>query len=185
MSENATPTTGVQKIKYNAESAWDFQLDVAHKPVDISVVLPHYRARNQPVDHRMHIFLGNDSAPIKAKICRNSPKTKFFLDVQASSADVTVYLPSDFTGRIHCAGRPSLSSGFLNRIMPNVRFQDSVDSGLPEDEVVVVTSGRITFRMWDVRTGTPENAQKEALKRMFGRTHKAPETIDWDFLLDD
>ncbi len=71
MSENATPTTGVQKIKYNAESAWDFQLDVAHKPVDISVVLPHYRARNQPVDHRMHIFLGNDSAPIKAKIVRS------------------------------------------------------------------------------------------------------------------
>lgn len=55
-----------------------------------------------------------------------------------------------------------------------------------EDDVVVSTRGRITFRMWDVQTRAPENTQKETLKRLFGCTRKAPETvIDWDFLLED
>jgi hypothetical protein len=55
-----------------------------------------------------------------------------------------------------------------------------------EDDIVVSTRGRITFRMWDIQTCAPENGQVEVLKRMFGRVKKAPETtIDWDFLLDD
>lgn len=74
MSETATaPTTGVHKIRYNANSEWDFQLDVSRTPVDLSLVLPHYRARNQPLQHRMSVFLGNDSAPIKAKIVSINP----------------------------------------------------------------------------------------------------------------
>lgn len=71
--------------------------------------------------------------------------------------------------------------------MHNVRFQ-AEDAGVLDDEVNVTTSGRITLRMWDVRNGAPENAQKEALKRMFGRGPKAADTaapIDWDFLLED
>jgi hypothetical protein len=49
---------------------WDFHLDIAHKPVDLSLVLPHYRARNQPIEHRMSMFVGNESHPMKLKVVR-------------------------------------------------------------------------------------------------------------------
>ena len=100
---------------------------------------------------------------------------------------MTVWLPSDFKGHIHHSGKATFSAGFVNRILRQVRLNES-DNGedLSEDDVVVCTHGRITFRMWDIQTGSPENCQVEALKRMFGCAKKAPETsIDWDFLLED
>jgi len=55
-----------------------------------------------------------------------------------------------------------------------------------EDDVVVVTRGRVSFRMWDVQKNTTECVHKESLRRFFGCSKKAPETaIDWDFLLKD
>jgi len=72
--------------------------------------------------------------------------------------------------------------------MPNVNFNEEKTSyaGWAGDEVIVHTNGSVTFRMWDVRTCAPENPRKEALKRMFGCSKRAPETaIDWDFLLED
>lgn len=99
-------------------------------------------------------------------------------------SDVTVWLPSDFKGRIQYSGRANFSSGFINRVMQNVYFSDG--NAYDEDSVVVVTNGNITFRMWDVERCAPENSHKETLKRMFGCARKAPETtIDWDFLLED
>ena len=60
---------------------------------------------------------------------------------------------------------------------------------MEEDEVLVHTSGQVTFRMWDVQRGEPEARYKETCKRMFGFgwcMKRSPEvTIDWDFLLDD
>lgn len=62
--------TGSHKVKYLADENWDFYLDTTHKPVDLSLVLPHYRARNQPIEHRMSMFVGNESYPIKLKVVR-------------------------------------------------------------------------------------------------------------------
>ena len=39
--------------------------------IDVSLVLPHYRAHNQPFDHRLSMYAGTDSdAPIKVKVVR-------------------------------------------------------------------------------------------------------------------
>lgn len=54
-----------------------------------------------------------------------------------------------------------------------------------EDEVLVCAR-KICLRMWDVAAAAPESRTREAWKRMFGCTKRAPETsIDWDFLLSD
>jgi len=174
-------------VKYQPGDDWDFQLDIPNYPIDLSLVLPHYRARHQPVEHRMSMFIGNESAPIKVKICRHYSRSRFYLEVQAGTSDVTIWLPSDFMGQIHHTGKACFSAGFTNRIMQNARLNEpEYDETYDEDDVVVCTQGRITFRMWDIQTQAPECTQREALKRMFGCTRKAPETaIDWDFLLED
>jgi hypothetical protein len=174
-------------VKYQEDSDWDFHMDGGKLPLDLSLILPHYRARNQPVDHRMSMFVANDTEHIKLKICRNFPRCQFYLEVLAETSDVTIWLPSDFKGRIHTPGKPTFSAGFVNRILQNVRINEpDVQEFYNEDDVVVVTRGRVSFRMWDVQTCSPENTHKESLKRMFGCSRKAPETaIDWDFLLKD
>lgn len=63
-------TSGTHKVKYTPDEDWDFHLDVAHKPIDLSLALPHYRARYQPVDHRMSMFVGSETAPIRVKVVR-------------------------------------------------------------------------------------------------------------------
>ncbi|KAF5386562.1 hypothetical protein D9615_001905 [Tricholomella constricta] len=178
---------GTHKVKYQPDHDWDFQLDIPHQPIDLSLALPHYRARHQPVDYRMSMFIGSDTAPIKVKVCRHYPRSRFYLEIQGGTSDVTVWLPSDFKGQIHHSAKATYSAGFVNRIMQHVRINEpEYDEVHDEDDVVVCTRGRITFRMWDIQTHAPENTQREALKRMFGCTRKAPETaIDWDFLLED
>jgi len=188
--EKDTPLSpsGTHKVKYHPHDEWDFHLDTTDKPIDLSLALPHYRARNQPVEHRMNMFIAGAAAPIKVKVCRHYPRSKFCLEIQAGTSDVTVWLPSDFKGQIHHSGRATFSAGFINRVIRNVRFNDPdcEEENFTEDDVVVCTRGRITFRMWDIQTCAPENPQKETLKRMFGYTRKAPQPdIDWDFLLDD
>ncbi|KAF8556939.1 hypothetical protein OG21DRAFT_1505979 [Imleria badia] len=156
----------------------------------MSLVIPHYRARQQPVDHRLHMFIAATAAPVKLKVCRPVPRCKFYLEVQANMSNVTVWLPSDFKGHIRYPGRASYSAGFVNRIMENVWLnEDTLDQDLWDtDEVVIQTKSTVTFRMWDVRGNAPENSHKETLKRVFGVTKK-PEGmrrgINWDFLLDD
>ncbi|KAF9009455.1 hypothetical protein BDQ17DRAFT_1235404, partial [Cyathus striatus] len=181
------PTHGTHKVKYHGDASWDFHLDVEYKSVDLSLILPHYRARNQPVQHRMRMFVGSDSSPVKLKVCRNFSQSKFYLEVQADTSDVTVWLPSDFKGQIHHTGKATFSAGFINRIMRNVRINEQSFAEIyNEDDVVVYTKGHITFRMWDIQTCAPEKSHKESLKRMFGCGRKTPETaIDWDFLLKD
>ncbi|RDB24089.1 hypothetical protein Hypma_008704 [Hypsizygus marmoreus] len=181
------PPCGTHKVKYQPDEDWDFHADIPLLPIDLSLALPHYRARHQPVDHRMSMFIGSDTAPVKVKICRHQPRSKFYLEIQAGTSDVTVWLPSDFKGQIHHSGKAEFSAGFINRIMQNARLNEpDYEEFYTEDDVVVCTRGRITFRMWDIQTRAPENSQMEVLKRMFGCTRKAPETaIDWDFLLED
>ncbi|KAF4615369.1 hypothetical protein D9613_003268 [Agrocybe pediades] len=181
------PMQGTHKVKYAGDSDWDFHVDAAQHSLDLSLILPHYRARHQPVDHRMSMLVANDHEPMKLKVCRNVPTSKFYLEVLAETSDVTVWIPSDFKGRIHASGKPSFSAGFVNRILQNVRINEhAVDETYEEDEVVIVTRGRISLRMWDVQTCSPENTHKESLKRLFGCSRRAPETaMDWDFLLKD
>lgn len=120
--------------------------------------------------------------------CRPVPRCKFYLEVRAKTSNVTVWLPSDFKGHIRHSGRASYSAGFVNRILSNVRFNEDTLDQWDTDEVVVDTTGAVTFRMWDVRAAAPENSRKETLKRMFRGSQK-PEGvrrgINWDFLLDD
>jgi hypothetical protein len=100
-----------------------------------------------------------------------------------------VWLPSDFKGQIHHSGKAAFSPGFINRILRNVRINEpEAHNFYNEDNVVVVTRGHVTFRMWDVQTSRPENTRKELLSRLFSCSYKAPEhdtAIDWDFLLKD
>ncbi|KAI0927978.1 hypothetical protein AcV7_009317 [Taiwanofungus camphoratus] len=231
--------TGSHRIKYRGageHSTWDFSMETEHRPVDVSLVLPHYRARNQPLDHRLSMYVGSEKGEsIKVKVCRNFLPTrsaKFHLEVHSSSnAEVTIWLPSDFKGHIHRSAscrKVSFSAGFTNRIMQNVCLTQSrrpsvvsmsdrstyqysdiyisddvglynsekeklganlANGGLEEDEVVVNTSGSVTFRMWDIHRGEPEARCREACKRVFGLgwcAKRAPEVaIDWDFLLED
>ena len=214
-----------------------------------------------------------DVNPFPAPQCRKftPPRTtKFKLEVHsAAGSDVTVWLPSDFKGRIHRSSmckKVSFSAGFTNAIMRNVcltqsrrpsvvstadsaayhfseiyvsdgphrahlapppekralphyahdrekigyglaaaaattaaasgfggdygGFSDALARGAAEeDEVVVDTTGTVTFRMWDIHRGEPEARCREACKRAFGLgwcAKRAPEVaIDWDFLLED
>jgi len=178
-------TCGTHKVKYHAPRTWDFHLDADREPIDLALVLPHYRARNQPVDERITMHVGTDTGPIKLKVCRHISRLRFYLDVRSSSSNITIWLPSDFRGRIDHTGKATFSAGFVNQMMQNVRFE-SKERAEYEDIVVVDTPGNITFRMWDVRTGAPENTHKETLKRMFSCGRKASvSVIDWDFLLED
>jgi len=182
-----TEPHGIHKIHYRPSSDWDFILETK-KPIDMTLALPHYRARKQPVDHRLKMFIGAANAPIKLKVCRPVPRCKFYLEIRAGTSDATVWLPSDFRGHIHHSRRVIYSAGFVNRIMANVRINEDSCDHWDIDEVVVHTRGTVTFRMWDVHTNAPENIRKEKLKRIFGGSKK-PEGmrrgIDWDFLLDD
>ncbi|KAH9857612.1 hypothetical protein C2E23DRAFT_865410 [Lenzites betulinus] len=237
--------TGSHRVKYmgaGEHASHDFTLETDDRAIDVSLVLPHYRAHNQPYDHRMSMYVGTEcGSSMKVKVCRKFTPTRptnFKLDVHsASGADVTIWLPSDFKGHIHRSSackKVVFSAGFTNRIMRNVcltqsrrpsvismsdhaayRFSEIYVSdgpragdrdkekrsafplgfGFPpadapeEDEVVVETSGTVTFRMWDIHRGEPEARCREACKRAFGlgwcskRSNEV--AIDWDFLLED
>ena len=139
--------------------------------------------------------------------CRQSFRTPFFLCVHSSStAPVTLYLPSDFCGKISfSSSQPnvSLSAGFSNHVAPRVRFARIPD---PRDEktnkidddgsdaVEIHATGLITLRIWDVVGGAPEKIARETWRKMCRRAtssknlraeQRAQQGIDWDFLLDD
>jgi hypothetical protein len=113
---------------------------------------------------------------------------------------VTVWLPSDFQGRIKIRSLSSsrsklvLSPGFSNKILRNAelyvdseRFQGDVScetAGL--DDVDISTGGNVCLKMWDVRTCAPEVKSRETLKKLFcSKTRKPVKGVDWDFLLED
>jgi hypothetical protein len=198
--------TGTHKVHYRPQQPWDFITDADEHPVDLSLVLPHYRARNQPTEHRMSMFV-HGRAEIKSTICRQSSRTPFFLCVHSSStAPVTLYLPSDFSGRISLSSsqaKISLSAGFSNHVVPRVRFaristgSQEKKSGFDEDgsdQVEIHAAGHVTLRVWDVVEGAPESAAREAWRKMCRRAvssknlraeQRARQAVDWDFLLDD
>ncbi|KIY51837.1 hypothetical protein FISHEDRAFT_70336 [Fistulina hepatica ATCC 64428] len=170
-------------VKYHPDSEWDLMYDGANTndPVDMTLCLPHHRHRGLYGEQRVAMFVGSNSENIRLKI------SKFQLAVVASVADVTLWLPSDFKGHICHVGsaRLSLSAGFMNRILPNTRF-DSDSERVPSegDYVVVSTQGCVTLRMWDVQTSTPESVQKETFRRMFSCMRVKERRANWDCLLN-
>ena len=66
------PPFGSQRVKFRGagmDSPYDYTLDSEYKPIDVSLVLPHYRARNQPIDYRLGMFVGNEcDESIKVKV---------------------------------------------------------------------------------------------------------------------
>ncbi|KAI0637426.1 hypothetical protein C8Q77DRAFT_568061 [Trametes polyzona] len=128
--------SGSHRVKYmgaGTHASHDFELETDERPIDVSLVLPHYRAHNQPYDHRLSMYVGTESgSSVKVKVCRKFTPTRttnFRLEVHsASGADVTVWLPSDFKGHIHRSSackKVSFSAGFTNRIMRNVCLTQS------------------------------------------------------------
>ena len=215
--------SGTHKVHYQPQQQWDFVTDADENPVDLSLVLPHYRARNQPAGHRMSMFV-HGRGEIKTMVvstvyishtvtiesfvqCRQSSRTPFLLRVHSlSAAPVTLYLPSDFSGRISLSSsqpKISISAGFTNLVVPRVRFariSSSQDKDMGQfnqdgpDEVEIHGTGHITLRMWDVVEGAPESGAREAWRKMVRRAtsskqlrpeQRTRQTIDWDFLLDD
>jgi hypothetical protein len=75
----AESSTGSQKIKYESSSDWDFHLDVsqANMAVDLALVLPHCRARHQPPEHRLNMFIGAESSPVKLKAVSTISRISF------------------------------------------------------------------------------------------------------------
>ena len=180
-----TGPVGTRKIHYQPSSGWDYICKSHQEPIDLSLVLPHFRARNQPVGERLSMFISGTDAPIKVKVCRGiTQRSKFLLDIRASQSNVCIWLPSDFRGHIRCASKAGFSAGFINRIMPNVQMKEPGFDGWDGDEVVVETSGTVTFRMWDVHTGAPEVTTRETLKRLFRSKKSSGSGINWDFLLE-
>jgi hypothetical protein len=114
---------------------------------------------------------------------------KFYLEVQGGYSDIILWLPSDFRGHIHHSSpshKPTYSPGFANRILPHVRINEEIyDEDDDEDEVVVRTMGKLSFKMWDIATGAPERKGKETWRRMLKLKKSSESTIDWDFLLED
>ncbi|KAI9508692.1 hypothetical protein F5148DRAFT_1275628 [Russula earlei] len=197
--------TGTHKVHYQPHQQWDFVADADELPVDLSLVLPHYRARNQPTGHRMGMLV-HSRGEIKSTICRQSSRTPFHLCVHSpTAAPVTLYLPSDFCGTIlFSSSQPkiSLSAGFRNNVVPRVHFarisgpREKIDRFNDDgsDQVEIHATGNITLRMWDVVDGAPESAARETWRTMCRRAtsskslradHRARQGIDWDFLLDD
>lgn len=130
-----------------------------------------------------------------------SHRCGFYLEVVSSTSDVTVWLPSDFHGKVHLhsgslsntRSKATLSPGFSNKIMPNIQLflddADRLDGELwsPDsiDEVDIQTRGNVSLKMWDVRTSAPEVKSKETLRRIFGsKTKKTSKRVNWDFLLE-
>ena len=58
---------GTHKIHYQPQQQWDFTTDADDHPVDLSLVLPHYRARSQPAGHQMSMYI-HSSGEIKSTI---------------------------------------------------------------------------------------------------------------------
>ncbi|KAI0261058.1 hypothetical protein BC834DRAFT_973005 [Gloeopeniophorella convolvens] len=198
--------TGTHKVHYQPQQQWDFIADADEHPIDLSLMLPHYRARNQPTEHRMSMFIQSRSE-IKTAVCRKSPRTPFLLTVcSTAEAPVTLYLPSDFSGIIRFSSsspKVSFSAGFKNHILPRVRFARASDSQYKAadeyeedgaDEVEIFATGHITLRVWDVLEGSLESPARGTWRKMCRRAinsksmrpeQRTVQAIDWDFLLED
>jgi hypothetical protein len=73
LSQFESHGAGTHKVHYQPQQQWDFIADTDERPVDVSLVLPHYRARNQPTGHRMSMYI-HSRAEIKSTIVSADPQ---------------------------------------------------------------------------------------------------------------
>lgn len=193
------------RVHYNPDSLWAYELHASghaktRKPVEIDLLLPHFRATNQPKDHPLRMYIGNHHAPIHAKIvslvmcifastpadrllqCRTVSRTKFLLEINGGSSDVVCYLPSDFKGHIMFSGRAAFSYAFKDLVRPHCSFNEVVPNKHHGDVVVINTRGNITFKIWDIESGSAEPDNAHRATSAYNRRSPSPQ--EWDFLLD-
>lgn len=87
-----SPTSGTHKVKYHAREDRDFQLHVDHLPIDLTLIIPHYRAHNQPVDHKLSMDIRTQSASTKLKVVRLPSSKLDFRPADSISALVSEYV---------------------------------------------------------------------------------------------
>jgi hypothetical protein len=83
-------STGPHKVKYHGTGEdWDTTIE-NEKGVDVSLVLPQHRARTQPLNYRMNMFVASEG-DVKAKVV-SSP---FVVKVLDARSDGISTVPSD------------------------------------------------------------------------------------------
>ena len=96
-----------------------------------------------------------------------------------SNTDVTIWLPSNFSGYITVSGsHASFSPSFVELVMPNAHLNRGVPKAWSGDEITIETGGRVAFRVWDVlsRRAEPENAKIGKVGKA-GKTTKSGPTL--------
>lgn len=69
MKSYSSCTVGTQKVHYHHQGQWDFFVNATEtSSVDLSLMLPHYRAHNQPAGHRLSMFISSERSEIKTKV---------------------------------------------------------------------------------------------------------------------
>jgi len=169
-----SPIRGVVPVNYPlTDRRWDHDLD-HDRPVDVK-----FEVKCIGEGRRGRIRVQSEKE-IKIIISRVTDSDEFYLRIDAQEP-LTLYLPSNFRGAIDvksCPNRPSFSPGLRNRMRHDGLEHGDVDqvylintnrfpNGVDEDEVVIRTEGRITLRMWDMRTDAPENVWWETLRWLF------------------
>jgi hypothetical protein len=102
-------STGPHKVKYHGTGEdWDTTIE-NEKGVDVSLVLPQHRARTQPLNYRMNMFVTSEG-DIKAKVVSNSSAVK----APDTQSDGIPTVPSnDLTSM--CIPPPSRVAFYLRR----------------------------------------------------------------------
>ena len=90
LSQFGSRCTGTHKIHYQPQQPWDFTTDADDHPVDLSLVLPHYRARGQPTEHQMSMYV-HSSGEIKSTIVSAANQAN------SITADTIYSVPSVFS----------------------------------------------------------------------------------------
>ncbi|THH10006.1 hypothetical protein EW145_g1627 [Phellinidium pouzarii] len=191
---------GNHKVSYRPGKEWDFKGCTENAPIDVSLAMPPHRPRLQPENHRTGMFLSSGTGTIHVKVCRHALNRSFHLAVSGRTSDITVWVPSNFSGFITCAGaRASFSAAFVDRVLVNAQVNRTVPRAWTGDEINIATGGNVVFRVWDVFARAPESecAQKRAgdvwrrvFKGVVGEKGVNNCTVDtlawnWDFLIED
>jgi hypothetical protein len=68
MRQIINPSSGTHAVRYQPGAQWDCVVESGVEPIDVALSLPHFRARHQPPNHRMKMFIGTRTAPVRAQV---------------------------------------------------------------------------------------------------------------------
>jgi len=70
-------SAGPHKVRYHGTGGdWDMAIE-NEKAVDVSLVLPQHRARTQPLDYRMNMYVASEEGDIKVKVVSYSARNQY------------------------------------------------------------------------------------------------------------